>query len=351
MSESRAAVVVLNFNGRHFLEKFLPAIIAHSAPSPVYLADNGSTDGSVNYVQSFFKTVKVIANGANHGYALGYNMALKQVDADYFILLNSDVEVTPDWIAPMKKLLDKDPTIAACQPKLLDYKMRDTFEYAGAAGGHIDKLGYPFCRGRIFTTLEKDQGQYNGAAEIFWATGACLFVRSKAFWEAGALDAGYFAHMEEIDLCWRLKNLGHKIYAQPASTVYHLGGGTLDKNSTRKTFLNFRNNLTTLTKNHPAEGLLLKILARLVLDGIAGLKFLLDAQPAHCLAVLRAHFAYYSRIPAILRKRKEFLKIPGARLSTGGMYRRSVVLAYFVRNKKNFTALDGGFFPEQHQAH
>ena len=211
MSEVKVAVVILNYNGLYFLEKFLPSILQHSAPYPVIVADNKSSDTSLPYIRQNFPQVHIIENGANYGYAQGYNMALKQVEAEYVILLNSDVEVTEHWIDPIITLMDKDRTIAACQPKILDFHQRDHFEYAGAAGGYIDNYGYPFCRGRIFNTLEKDQGQFNDTAEVFWATGACLFVRSKAFWQVGGFDASYFAHMEEIDLCWRLKNFGHKI--------------------------------------------------------------------------------------------------------------------------------------------
>lgn len=346
MNEASVAVVVLNFNGKSFLETFLPGIIRHSAPHAVIVADNGSSDGSVEYLHRHFPGTRVVENKGNYGYAKGYNLALKQIDAGYYVLLNSDVEVTENWITPVLALMQKDQRIAACQPKILDYTHRTKFEYAGAAGGYIDRLGYPFCRGRVFNTLETDQGQFDTAAEVFWATGACMFVRAKAFWQAGGLDDDYFAHMEEIDLCWRLKNFGYTIYAEPASVVYHLGGGTLNKLSSRKTFLNFRNNLATLTKNHPGNNLAGKLLLRMVLDGVAAFKFLSDGQPKHFFAVLRAHFSYYAWLPAILRKRKELKRRPGFRFSFSQVYKGNTVSEYFLKHKTTFSELRRGFFTE-----
>jgi hypothetical protein len=235
--------------------------------------------------------------------------------------------------------MEKDPQIAACQPKLIDYNKRDLFEYAGASGGYIDKYCYPFCRGRLFNSIEEDKKQYDDATEIFWATGACLFVKAEAFHKAGGLDNDYFAHMEEIDLCWRLKNLGYKIYVQPASLVYHVGGGTLNKYSSRKTFLNFRNNLITLTKNHSSKGLLFKFLTRLVLDGIAGAKFLFSGDPAHCWAVIRAHFAFYFSISKTLQKRKNLKSLPGFRYDRSHVYNGNIVMEYYLKGKKKFSDL------------
>ncbi len=346
MSDKKAAVVILNYNGRQYLEKFLPETIRYSFPHDVYVADNASTDGSVDLLKEKFPQVKVIVNDGNYGYAKGYNEALKHVEADYFVLLNNDVKVTEGWIGSTLSLLDHDPWIAACQPKIRDYYEPDHFEYAGAAGGFIDRYCYPFCRGRIFNTLEKDTEQYPDAMEVFWASGACLFVKSMAFWQAGGFDDTFFAHMEEIDLCWRLKNLNFKIYVQPASVVYHVGGGTLYKISSRKTFLNFRNNLSTLVKNHPPRKLLFKVLFRLVLDSLAALKFLFEGQPRHFLAVIRAHFAFYYRLPHIFRKRKEMKKMPGFRFETSGMYDGNIVWEYYLRNKNIFTKLQRGFFSE-----
>ena len=269
MSEKKVAVVILNYNGQHLLEQFLPGTIKQSFPHDIYVADNASTDGSQQYLQKNFPQVKLIQHNQNYGYARGYNEALMQVDADYFVLLNNDVEVTEGWIGNTIALMDYEPWIAACQPVILDHAQREHFEYAGAAGGYVDKYIYPFCRGRIFNTLERDTGQYPDSREVFWASGACLFIKSMAFWQVGGFDESYFAHMEEIDLCWRFKNINFKVYVQPKSVVYHIGGGTLNKISSRKTFLNFRNNLSTMLKNHPPKYLLLKILLRMVLDGLA----------------------------------------------------------------------------------
>jgi len=344
MNQTGIAVVILNYNGKFFLEKFLPATLLHSSSCDIYVADNGSTDDSIIYLNNNFPAVKIIENKFNYGYAKGYNEALKKIKADVFVLLNSDVEVTANWIEPVIKLMYSDDKIAACQPKLLDYNKRQLFEYAGASGGFIDKYCYPFCRGRIFNSLEEDKGQYNNATEVFWASGACLFVKAEAFFRAGGFDDDYFAHMEEIDLCWRLKNLGYKIYVEPASLIYHVGGGTLNKFSSRKTFLNFRNNLITLTKNHSPSFLFLKILYRFELDGIAGLKFLIGGEPKHFFAVIRAHFAFYFTIGKTLRKRKEMKKIPGFRFDTSCIYKGNIVAEHFLRGKKNFTELKKGFF-------
>jgi len=292
MQKPVVAVVILNYNGKKLLQQFIPSVIELSAGADIYLADNASTDNSLAYIEKEYPQVKRIALKQNYGFAQGYNEAFKQVQADYFVLVNSDVEVTANWIEPVIELMQKDLSVAACQPKVLSYNEKDTFEYAGSCGGFIDKYGYPFCRGRIFNELEKDNGQYNNTVEIFWATGACMFVRASVYNELGGFDGSYFAHMEEIDLCWRMKNTGHKIMAVPSSVVYHLGGGTLNKISPRKTFLNFRNNLITLTKNYPTGNWFFVLLARLFLDGIAGFKFLLEGKPLQLWAVIKAHFAY-----------------------------------------------------------
>lgn len=339
MPEPRVAVVILNWNGTSYLEKFLPSFIQHSRGAQVIVADNASTDNSVAFVKVNYPDVQVIVNAANHGFAGGYNEALKQVDADIFILVNSDVEVTSGWIQPVVQLMQADSGIAACQPKILDLNNRATFEYAGAAGGYIDKYCYPFCRGRLFNTLETDAAQYNDAREVFWATGACMFVRAQPFWEAGGFDADYFAHMEEIDLCWRLKNLGHKIYVQPASVIYHLGGGTLSKISPRKTYLNFRNNLVTFTKNHSSRYLFFKILYRMILDGVAAFKFLADGSGRHFMAVIRAHFAYYGMLGSTLKKRRAFRQKPGFRDATTCIYKHNVVYQYYIKGIRLFSEL------------
>ncbi|WP_317897107.1 glycosyltransferase family 2 protein [Aurantibacillus circumpalustris] len=344
MSESNVAVVILNFNGKSFLEKFLPGIIKNSSPHKIVVADNGSTDDSLNYLESHFPQVSIIKNGGNYGYAKGYNLALQKVEADYFVLLNSDVEVTPNWIEPIILLMDVDKQIAACQPKLIDYAKRNLFEYAGASGGFIDKYGYPFCRGRIFNTLEEDNGQHNVAREVFWASGACLFIRADAFRRVGGFDDDYFAHMEEIDLCWRLKNLGYKIYVEPASVIYHIGGGTLNKLSKRKTFLNFRNNLVTYTKNSHSSFLFWRILLRFILDGVAAFKFLFDGQPKHFFAVLKAHGNYYLWLPRTLAKRRLMKRMTGFNYTETEIYQSSIVSEHFLKHKNKFSDLQESFF-------
>ena len=274
--------------------------------SEIIITDNYSSDESIKFLKENYPNIRIIQNDGNFGYAKGYNLSLKQIDAEYFVLLNSDIEVTKDWISPIISLMDSDKTISACQPKLLDYNNKNKFEYAGGSGGYIDKFGYPFCKGRIFDFLEEDKGQYNDATEVFWATGACLFVRSSHFWEVGGLDSDFFAHQEEIDLCWRLKNKGYKIMVEPKSVVYHVGGGTLNVDSPFKTHLNFRNNLYMMFKNLPLSSLFIIIPIRLVLDGIAAITFLGNKKGiSHLFAVMRAHFAFYFEIPKLIAKRRK----------------------------------------------
>lgn len=337
----QVAVVILNWNGKSFLESFLPSVISYSPEATVYVADNYSGDDSIAYVERAFPSVKIIRNPANEGFAKGYNLALKHVDATYYVLLNSDVEVTPGWLQPLIKLMDGQPDVAACQPKILDYKQRHTFEYAGAAGGFIDRYGYPFCRGRVFNDIEQDQGQHDQAIETFWATGACMMVRASAFQKAGAFDDDYFAHMEEIDVCWRMKNLGYRIYVEPASAVYHVGGGTLNKLSPRKTYLNFRNNLITFTKNASPSFLFFKVFFRMVLDGVAAFKFLFEGHGAHFLAVIKAHGSYYAQLPATLQKRKAMKAMPGFAHTTTGIYPKNIVYLHFIRHLKTYAQLMG----------
>tara|TARA_B110000908_G_scaffold65277_1_gene79229 strand:- start:277 stop:1293 length:1017 start_codon:yes stop_codon:yes gene_type:complete len=302
----KTAVVVLNWNGKAWLEKFLPKLVRYSQEATVFVADNASTDDSIDFVKSNFPAVKIIINAINGGYAKGYNDALKKIDAQYFVLINSDIEVTEDWLSHIVDLMDSDKKIAACQPKLLDYNKRNTFEYAGASGGFIDNLGYPFCRGRIFDDLEKDKGQYNDAIEVFWATGACLFIRADYFNEVSGFDEDFFAHQEEIDLCWRFRNIGYMIMVEPKSVVYHVGGGTLNVDSPFKTHLNFRNNLFMLFKNLPSTALFTILPFRLVLDGIAAITFLNKVNGLqHVLAIAKAHFAFYFEIPKLMVKRQK----------------------------------------------
>lgn len=327
---SKVAIVILNYNGQRFLEKFLPSVIQNADACEIIVADNASTDNSVPFMTQVYPEIRLIQLLHNSGFAGGYNEALKQIKATYYILLNSDIEVTPNWIAPLIDLMDANPNMAACQPKIRDYHKQSHFEYAGAAGGYIDWLGYPFCRGRIFDTCEPDTGQYDDAREIFWATGACMFVRADVFHELGGFDAQFFAHMEEIDLCWRMKNAGYKIYYSPASTVYHVGGGTLHKSNPRKTFLNYRNGLAMMYKNLPDNQLFSTIFMRLVLDGVSSIKFLLAGSFKDIWAILKAHFAFYAMIPRLERKSPKLLK---------DIYPKSIVLAYFLKKKKTFREL------------
>ena len=339
----KTAVVILNWNGRTLLEKFLPSVLNYSSSAEIIVADNASTDDSISFVKNIFPTITIIQNKSNGGYAKGYNDALADLNHEYFILLNSDVEVTANWLEPLIAMMDSDKSIAACQPKILSYQNKNQFEYAGAAGGFIDKYGFPFCRGRMFNTFENDDRQYNDVKEIFWATGACMMVRASAFNEAGKLDEDFFAHMEEIDLCWRMKNLGNKIMYCPDSTVFHVGGGTLNKINPQKTFLNFRNNLILLCKNHAPGFFILKMMMRLNLDGVAGMKFFFSGSFSHCWAVLKAHWSFYVHLGTTLRKRKE-MKKRIKNYSTTAIYRRSIVHAYYLMGKKKFSDLDKKYF-------
>ncbi len=302
----KIAVVILNWNGTKLLEQFLPSIVKQSPEATVYLADNASTDDSIAYVKAYFPTVQIIKNETNLGFAEGYNEALKNVDAELFALVNSDIEVTENWLKPIIETFDNEPKTAIIQPKILDYKCKEYFEYAGAAGGFIDQYGYPYCRGRLFETLEKDQGQYNDSCEIFWASGACFFIRSSVYNELKGFDGDFFAHQEEIDLCWRAFNKGYQTKYNPKSVVYHVGGATLQQGNPKKTFLNFRNSLLMLLKNLPKNKLLPVIFTRLVLDGIAGMRFLFQGKPEHLWAVIRAHFAFYSLFSVHYKKRTNF---------------------------------------------
>jgi GT2 family glycosyltransferase len=336
----KVAVVILNWNGKGFLEKFLPSVLTNNASdTEIIVADNASTDDSINFLVSNYPQVKIIKNEENGGFAKGYNDALKRVDAEYYVLLNSDVEVTPNWIEPVIKLMDCDRSIAACQPKIRDYNRKTYFEYAGAAGGFIDKYGYMFCRGRILDTLEEDKGQYNDTCEIFWATGACLFIRAECYHKMGGLDEDFFAHMEEIDLCWRLKNVGYKIMYCAESTVYHVGGGTLNKTNSRKTYLNFRNNLVLIFKNHSSRYFLIKLFIRMCLDGLAGIKFLMSGEMSHFMAVLKAHYSFYKSLGKTIQKRK-LLKAQITQYATSAVYNHSIVADYYVRGKKVFSEID-----------
>lgn len=329
----KIAVVILNWNGRSLLEQFLPSVSQYSKEANIYVADNASTDNSVAYVRENFPEIHIIRNKINGGYAKGYNDALKDLSEDIFILLNSDVEVTPGWLPPLLAEFKNSPETAALQPKVLDLKQREFFEYAGAAGGFIDQLGYPYCRGRLFTSLEKDQGQYDDTSVIFWASGACMAIRKKAFYEVNGFDEDFFAHQEEIDLCWRLFNRGWQIKAVGTSKVYHLGGATLNNMNPRKTFYNFRNSLFCLLKNAPTSKVAFLVFLRLVLDAIAGIKFLTERKPWHTVAILKAHFSFYSHLQRFIKKRKNLPKKEKYYCKT------SVVYAYYVKGVRKYPYL------------
>ena len=331
----KIAVVILNWNGEKLLEKFLPSVVNFSnlENTTIYVADNASTDNSVIYIKKHFPSVKIIQNSSNGGYAKGYNEALKYIDADIFALVNSDIEVTENWLEPIISTFNKEPNTAIIQPKILDFKNKTKFEYAGAAGGFIDQFGYPFCRGRIFSELEYDENQFNDEIEIFWASGACFFIRAEVFNKLKGFDEDYFAHQEEIDLCWRARNLGEKIKYIGTSTVYHVGGATLKEESPRKTFLNFRNSLFSLVKNVPRVQLIFIILTRLLLDGVAGMKFLFEMRPIHIIAILKAHLSFYYYLPKMLKKRKN------SNHTKTYFKTRSIVWKYFIKGKKRFKSL------------
>lgn len=334
----RVAVVILNYNGAEMLRTFLPGVVECSPEAEVVVADNASTDDSVGVVTSLFPTVRLIRLERNWGFADGYNKALEQVDAEYSILLNSDVEVTEGWIAPMLAVLDADSNVVACQPKILDYKRKTHFEYAGAAGGFIDRYGYPYCRGRIFDTLEEDNGQYDTVCDISWATGAALMVRTAEYRTAGGLDGRFFAHMEEIDLCWRLRARGRRILCVPQSAVYHVGGATLSKSNPKKTYLNFRNNLLMLYKNLPQEELRSVMRMRCLLDYVAALKFLLAGGFGDFKAVMRARSDYRKMRDSYAPVRKENLA-KTVENGSGCRSRLMILWHYYFCGKKFYSEL------------
>ena len=333
------AIVILNWNGRHFLGKFLPSVLASAYENlSVIVADNASTDDSVSFLKKNYPSVRIIINSVNEGFAKGYNTALKQVSADYYVLLNSDVEVSKEWINPIISLMESDESIAACQPKILSFDHQHLFEYAGASGGWIDQLGYPFTRGRVFNHCETDNGQYEDVSQIFWATGAALFVRSSVFHEMEGFDEFFFAHQEEIDLCWRMQRAGYKIYVIPSSIVYHVGGGTLAMGSSKKVYLNFRNNLIMLFKNLSFSERIWKIPLRLILDNVTAFKALVKGQSDVFIAIESAHFNFIKWIFSH-RSKNNYPKIKMNRLS--GVYNGSVVWQYFINKKKTFYQIIG----------
>ena len=335
------AIVILNFNGKSYLEKFLPSVIKHSPNSEIYVADNNSTDDSIHFLQTYYPEIKLIINKINGGFAKGYNDALKQIKSKYYLLLNSDIEVTANWLLPLYNTISSEK-IAACQPKILAYHDRTKFEHAGACGGFLDINYYPFCRGRILEQTEVDSNQYDYKQEIFWASGACILIKSDLFHKLEGFDEDFFAHMEEIDLCWRLKKLGYQIYVNPESVVYHVGGGTLNYMSPFKTYLNFRNSLFMILKNH--QGFyFFKIIKRLILDGLAGILFIGQGQIKHMFSVVKAHFSFYKYFFKMLKKRKKINK-QSSIFNNKGLYQGNILWAKYVKKINSFNLLNHRLF-------
>lgn len=330
ISEPTFAIILLNWNGLSLLKRFLPILLEHSGTTPIYVADNASTDGSVTFVRNHFPTVNCITLDQNYGYAAGYNHALTQIEADVYCLMNTDIEVTPGWLDPIKTLFNSEISPDIVQPKIRDHKRPEYFEYAGAAGGFIDAYGFAYCRGRIFESIEIDKKQYEGPSPIFWASGACFFIRKNVYWDLGGFDADFFAHQEEIDLCWRAFNRNYKTYYCSQSQVFHIGGATLSYGNPQKTYLNFRNSLLMMVKNLPKRKLFSTLFVRLCLDGIAGVRMLLQGQPKHCWAVVQAHFGFYKRLKKMTLKREVSQR-------TDYYQSTSIIIEYFVKKRKVFT--------------
>lgn len=339
LTQDISAVAILNFNGSELLKKYIPSIVQNT-PSIIklFVIDNGSTDDSIEILEQF-PEIKTIRLEKNVGFAGGYNQGLKRIESKYIALLNSDILIKEDWLSPLIKFMEENPKVGACQPKILSLNQPDYFEYAGAAGGYIDYLGYPFCRGRIFDKVEEDKGQYNRQQRVFWASGAAMVVRADVFEKAGGFDTDFFAHMEEIDLCWRIQRLGYDIYCLPDNRVYHLGGGTLNYGSPGKTYLNFRNNLIMLVKNLPSNQILKVLLMRMILDGFAGMNFILKGKFKHFLSILKAHFAFYSSLGKTFKQRKLFIQnnIKGEKEGEiYGVLQSSIVSEYFIKKKDTY---------------
>ena len=338
---NNVAIVILNWNGINYLKQFLSKVVEYSGDCRIILADNASTDDSIEFVLDNFPQVEIVMNDENGGFAKGYNDSLKFINSEFYILLNSDIEVTPDWVLPLYETM-QNPLVAACQPKVLSYYDRNLFEHAGASGGYLDKNYFPFCRGRILEQFEKDEGQYDGETEIFWATGAALMIRSDLFHKVGGFDEYFFAHMEEIDLCWRLKKQGFRFMAIPSSTIYHVGGGTLAYNSPKKLYLNFRNSLFMIVKNH--EGILFfKLMYRMTLDGIAAIRFLVRGEFKNFMSVFDAHMAMYYRLRILLQQRKEIKKSTTI-FNSKGLYKGSILWARYFKGVTRFKDLNQRFF-------
>ena len=336
----KTAIIILNWNGLSYLKMFLAIVLENSRDEEtvVCVADNGSTDGSPEWVAENFKEIKLILLKKNHGFAEGYNLALNQIDARYFVLLNSDIEVTKNWLIPLVTFMDNNPDVASCQPKVLSYYNKDHFEHAGAAGCFIDKYGYPFCRGRVLNIVEKDTGQYDSAINVFWSSGACMIVRSEAWKRCGGFDADFFAHMEEIDLCWRFHKAGYRVCFLPESVIYHIGGGTLPYSSPLKTYLNFRNSLFLLYKNLPDNKLNTVLFKRRILDGLAAIYFLMKGSFKSVSAVWRAHMDYYKAMDKLREKRKT-VKLLEINLTNETVLNKSIVFEFYVKGNKTYRSL------------
>ncbi len=341
MSTEDIAVVILNWNGKKYLEKFLPSVIENSGNAQIVVADNDSTDDSVSFVQANFPSVRIIINDQNGGFSKGYNDALKHVEAKFYMLLNSDIEVTPNWLDPLLTVM-KNERVAGCQPKVLAYNNKTSFEHAGASGGFLDNNYFPFCRGRIFMSVEEDLGQYNGTTEVFWATGACLLIRSELFHKAGGFDEDFFAHMEEIDLCWRLKKQNYGFMVCPSSTVYHIGGGTLPYSSPQKVYLNFRNSIAMIFKNHEGP-IFFKLMWRLTLEGIAACRFLVAGEFKQFYAVFRAHMWFHWNTFRLFKKRKA-VKKASTTFNSKGLYKGNILWDYFFKGVKAYSKLNQRLF-------
>ena len=336
----KVAIVILNWNGEKYLNQFLPILLENTRVEDVEIvvADNASTDGSLSLLKDKFPAVRTVLLDKNYGFAGGYNKALAQIEAEYFVLLNSDVEVTENWLSPMLQYLEQNKDVAACQPKIRAYHNRQYFEHAGASGGFIDYLGYPFCRGRVFGNVEEDKGQYDGVVDVFWATGACLMIRSEVYTKVGGLDDEFFAHMEEIDLCWRLNARGYRIVCIPQSTVFHVGGGTLHVEHPRKTYLNFRNNLLMLYKNLPQNALKEVLFWRSILDYLAALQLFISGKPKNAISVFKARSDFKKMMPDFDDKRKENV-LYATRTHCDEMLQKSLLVDYYLRRNKTYTPL------------
>jgi len=343
---TNVAIVILNYNGEALLKKFLPLVISYSANARIIVADNCSTDQSVQTLRKEFFSVEIIQIPENRGFCGGYNFAIKNIAEKYCVLINSDIEVTPNWLDPLVAIMEADTIIGAVQPKILSYYQRNYFEYAGAAGGAIDLLGYPFCRGRVFNELEEDSGQYNQNVQLFWASGACFMIRTELFSKMGGLDEDFFAHMEEIDFCWKLNRAGYKVFFQNLSTVYHVGGGTLAKSNPMKTYLNFRNGLSLVYKHWSLHELIFKLPIRILLDWAAGLKFLMvDKSPKDASAVVKAHYHFIKNFQKDYLKRKQ-MRIDFPNKYRLPMFKKSIVLAFYLFNKRTYNQIVGEDLPK-----